>query len=110
MVTEWGMSDTLGAVNVAGDRRARFLDMAMPVERGPYSEETARQIDHEVRRIVTGAHEDARRLLSEHRDLLERVTRRLLEREVMDGEELRAMMSGAPAVAAVEPRAPSPVV
>jgi hypothetical protein len=38
------------------------------------------------------------------------VTRRLLEREVMDGEELRAMMSGAPAVAAVEPRAPSPVV
>ena len=52
MVTEWGMSDALGAVNLAGERRSRFIDAGVPPPRGPYSEETARQIDHEVRRIV----------------------------------------------------------
>ena len=63
MVTEWGMSDALGAVNLAGERRGRFIDPGVPAQRGPYSEETARQIDYEVRRIVQGAHDEARRLL-----------------------------------------------
>ena len=63
MVTEWGMSDALGAVNLAGERRGRFIDAGVPPPRGPYSEETARQIDHEVRRIVSEAHGEARRLL-----------------------------------------------
>ena len=101
MVTEWGMSDALGAVNLAGERRSRFIDAGVPPARGPYSEETARQIDHEVRRIVSEAHGEARRLLTAHRGVLERVTRRLLEREVMDGEELRTLMAEAPASAGV---------
>jgi len=46
---------------------------------------------------VSGAHDEARRILTERRELLEQVTRRLLEKEVMDGEELRAMMAPAPA-------------
>jgi cell division protease FtsH len=104
MVTEWGMSDALGAVNLSGERRGRFIDAGVPAPRGPYSEETAQRIDQEVRRIVQQAHDEARRLLAGHRDVLERVTRRLLEREVMDGEELRTFMG--PAVApAVEPAA-----
>ena len=106
MVTEWGMSDALGAVNLVGERRGRFIDPGVPAQRGPYSEETARQIDYEVRRIVQGAHDEARRLLSGHRGLLERVTRRLLDREVMDGDELRALMAEELA-GAVEPAVPS---
>jgi cell division protease FtsH len=93
MVTEWGMSDEIGAVNLSGERRGRFIDPGVPAPRGPYSEETAQRIDQEVRRIVQQAHDEARRLLDTHRDVLERVTRRLLEREVMDGEELRTMMA-----------------
>jgi cell division protease FtsH len=105
MVTEWGMSDALGAVNFSGERRGRFIDPGVPMSRGPYSEETAQRIDHEVRRIVQAAHDDARRLLAVHRDVLERVTRRLLEREVMDGDELRALMAvGVPASPEPEPR------
>jgi len=79
MVTEWGMSERVGVVHFDQGRRSRFLDMPMPAERGPYSEDTARLIDDEVKALVTGAHEAARRILREQRDMLERVTRRLLE-------------------------------
>ena len=92
MVTEWGMSERLGAINYDGHRRSKFLDIRMPAERGAYSEDTARLIDAEVKRIMTDAHNEARRILPEHRDVLERVTRRLLENEVMEGDELRELM------------------
>jgi cell division protease FtsH len=92
MVTEWGMSESLGTVNYEPSRRGRFLDVGVPGERGVYSEETARQIDEEVKRLVANALNDARRILRENRDLLERVARRLLEKEVVEGDELRAMI------------------
>jgi cell division protease FtsH len=92
MVTEWGMSDRLGAINYDPGRRNRFLDVPQPSERGAYSEETARVIDEEVKMIVVEAHNDARRILMEKRDLLETITRRLLEKEVMEGDELRAIL------------------
>ena len=92
MVTEWGMSDTLGAIHFENPRRSRFLDIPIGPERGVYAEDTARLIDAEVKRIMTDAHTEARRLLTEKRDLLERVTRRLLDIEVMEGAELRAML------------------
>jgi cell division protease FtsH len=93
MITEWGMSDKLGMVNYDQSRRGRFLDLGMPAERGNYSEETARVIDEEVKQLIAGAHEVARRILRDNRDILERVTRFLLEKEVMEGDELRAMMN-----------------
>ncbi len=93
MVTEWGMSDRAGAINLDQGRRNRFLGVEMPSERGLYSEETARLIDEEVKAIILNAHNEARRILRDRRDLLERVTRRLLEKEVMEGEELRAMIA-----------------
>ena len=98
MVTEWGMSEKLGMVNYDSSRRGRFLDVAMPADRGNYSEETARLIDEEVKAIIAGAHEVARRVLRDNRDILERVTRFLLEKEVMEGEELRAMFAAPRAV------------
>src|SRR5215475_3300772 len=93
MVTEFGMSDVLGAVNYDGQKRPRFLDMALPQERGLYGEDTAEKIDAEIKRILADAHEKARDILSTRRDTLERVTRRLLEIEVMEGEELRQLLS-----------------
>ena len=98
MVTEWGMSDSLGAINYDGHKRNKFLDIQLGPERGAYAEDTARLIDAEVKRIMTDAHSEARRILTEHRDQLESVTRRLLDIEVMEGEELRHLM-GLPAVA-----------
>ena len=92
MVTEWGMSDALGAINYDGHKRNKFLDMALGPERGAYAEDTARLIDAEVKRIMTEAHAEARRILSGHRDDLERVTRRLLELEVMEGDDLRSLL------------------
>ena len=89
MVTEYGMSDALGAVNYDGNKRAKFLDIPMPQERGMYGEETAQRIDAEIARILDEAHNTARRILEEHRGELETVTRRLLEVEVMEGDELR---------------------
>jgi cell division protease FtsH len=98
MVTEWGMSEKLGTINYDSSRRGRFLDLGMPSERGNYSEETARVIDEEVKLIVASALNEARRVLKENRDILERVTRHLLEKEVMEGDELRAMFSAPRAV------------
>jgi cell division protease FtsH len=97
MVTEWGMSDTLGAINYDGQKRNKFLEIPLGPERGNYAEETAQLIDAEVKRIMTGVHEEARRILREHRDKLETVTRRLLEIEVMEGDELRRMLGLPPA-------------
>ena len=65
MVTEFGMSDALGAINYDGNKRARFLDIPMPQERGLYGEETAQKIDAEIKRILTEAHDTARRILTE---------------------------------------------
>ena len=92
MVTEWGMSETLGAVNYEGAKRPRFLDIGMPAERGNYGDETAQKIDTEIKRILTEAHDTARRILTEQRHKLESVTLRLLEIEVMEGDELRTLL------------------
>jgi cell division protease FtsH len=94
MVTEWGMSERVGAVNLDARRGRNFLDTQGGAERGLHSEETARLIDDEVKIIVTEAHDEARRILLEKRDILEIVTRRLLEKEVMEGDELRQILAG----------------
>src|SRR3954464_666476 len=92
MVTEWGMSDELGAINYDVNKRGRFLDIGMPQERGLYSEETSQKIDVEIKRILTEAHNTARRILTDHRLKLESVTTRLLEVEVMEGDDLRQLL------------------
>jgi cell division protease FtsH len=96
MVTEFGMSDELGAINYDGNKRQRFLDIPMPQERGLYGEETAQKIDAEIKRILSDAHEKAREILTSYRAKLEEVTRRLLDVEVMEGEELRRLLGMSP--------------
>jgi len=96
MVTEWGMSDALGAINYDGHKRSKFLDFQIGPERGAYAEDTGRLIDSEVKRIMTDAHDEARTILTSKREILERVTRRLLEVEVMEGAQLRELMGIAP--------------
>jgi cell division protease FtsH len=103
MVTEWGMSDEVGAINYDGHSRHRFLDIPMGPERGAYAEDTARLIDREVKRIMDEAHSEARRILTDKQAMLEAVTRRLLEREVMEGDELRAILNAPPEAAETSP-------
>jgi cell division protease FtsH len=103
MVTEWGMSDALGAINYDGNKRSKFLDIPIGPERGNYAEDTARLIDAEVKRIMTEAHTRATTILTENRDMLEKVTRQLLEQEVMEGDTLRAIL-GVPATRGPESR------
>ena len=112
MVTEWGMSDVLGAINYDGHKRPKFLDIPIGPERGAYAEDTARVIDAEVKRIMTDAHDEAHRILAGHRDELETVTRRLLELEVMESAELLTLLNLQPASApdAPEPTPPPPDV
>jgi cell division protease FtsH len=92
MVTEWGMSDQLGAVSYNSQTRGKFLAMPLGPDRGEYAEDTARLIDAEIKRIMTEAHDEARRILTEKLESLRRVTARLLEVEVMEGDELRRLL------------------
>jgi cell division protease FtsH len=93
MVTEFGMSDALGAINYDGNKRPRFLDIPLPQDRGLYGEDTAQKIDAEIKRILNEAHATARQILGDNRDKLESVTRRLLDVEVMEGDELRQLLA-----------------
>jgi len=96
MVTEYGMSEALGAVNYDGQRGTKFIDTPFMNERGPHSEDTAQKIDFEVSRIITDAHNEARRLLRERRDILDELSARLLDKEVVEGDELRALLGPVP--------------
>ena len=96
MVTEFGMSDALGAVAYDGHRRNAFLDSPFGPERGNYAEETALQIDIEIKRILTEAHETSRRILRDHRETLDVLSHRLLEKEVIEAEELKGIIGPIP--------------
>ena len=93
MVCKWGMSDKLGPLAFGRRDEHLFLgrEIAQPKE---YSEETARQIDAEVERIVKEAMSKARGILTERRDTLERLAMALLEKETLNTEELRAIVHG----------------
>ncbi len=93
MVTEFGMSDVVGPVNHEGRRRNSFIETPYGPERGAYAEETAKTIDTEIRRIVTTAESLARQILDHRRESLDLLAERLLEREVIEGDELRALLA-----------------
>ncbi len=92
MVKEYGMSEKLGYVTFEGERKPLFLEVNPSFGSKDYSEDTAREIDKEVKRIIDETHERVRAALGEKRDLLERVARHLLEKETIEGEELRELI------------------
>ncbi len=96
MVTEFGMSEALGAVNYNGHKGSKFLDFPFMQERGTYAEETAQKIDAELKRIITEAHDNALRVLRDRKGVLDELSRRLLEKEVIEGDELRALLGPVP--------------
>ncbi|RMF44155.1 MAG: ATP-dependent metallopeptidase FtsH/Yme1/Tma family protein [Deltaproteobacteria bacterium] len=93
MVCEWGMSDKLGPVTFGEKEGEVFLGRDMGHVKN-YSEATAIQIDEEIRAIVQTCYERTRALLQEHHDDLVKVAEALLERENLDGSELREMVLG----------------
>jgi cell division protease FtsH len=93
MVCEWGMSDKLGPLTFGKREGEIFLGKDMNQQKD-YSEETARQIDSEVRSIVMEAYERAEKLLTDNRDKLDAVSAALLDRETLDSVEFEALMAG----------------
>ena len=92
MVKAYGMSEKLGTITLERERQPQFMQIQPTQEKGDYSEETAREIDCEVRRIVDEQYERVRRLLNEKKAVLIEGAKMLLEREVITGAELKAIM------------------
>jgi cell division protease FtsH len=88
MVTRWGMSEALGTVELAPRDNPYLGGSGGYGGEKPFSEETARIVDSEVLRIIGECHDEARRLLTEHRKELDALARALLERETLDEEEI----------------------
>jgi cell division protease FtsH len=95
MVTSFGMSDVIGLVSVGDAEHEVFLGREL-VQRRSVSEHTARQVDEEVKRFVDLAHDRARELLDQHRELLESIAAALLERETLDRNEIELLAEGEP--------------
>ncbi len=93
MVCTWGMSEALGPLTFGKKEEQIFLGREI-AQRQDYSEETARLIDSEVRKLVNEAYNDATKLLRENRDKLERLAAALLEREVLDAEQINLVIAG----------------
>ena len=87
MVTRWGMSDRLGLVQLA-PRENRYLNVPGFGGSNEHSEETAKIIDAEVLKIIRESHQEAKRLLTEHRQQLDALAEALVARETLGEEEI----------------------
>jgi len=95
MVMRYGMSAELGPRVLGHNQAMPFLGREFSQE-PDYSEEVARQIDEEIRRIIEEAHERARQILNDHREQLDRIAAILIQRETIEREEFEALLDGAP--------------
>jgi len=93
MVTEWGMSDILGPVLYAENSNEVFLGRAVTQNKN-MSEETARLVDSEIKRLLTEAHDKATKILKEYNAELEALAQALMEYETLSGEEIRDVIAG----------------
>jgi len=97
MVTRWGLSDALGTVAYGENQEEVFLGHSVSRQQN-VSEETARKIDAEIRRLVEEGLDEARRILTEQRADLEKLAQGLLEYETLSGDEIRGLLAGKPPV------------
>ncbi|HEY6636786.1 MAG TPA: ATP-dependent zinc metalloprotease FtsH [Solirubrobacterales bacterium] len=95
MVMRFGMSERLGPRVFGHDRSQPFLGREFSAE-PDYSDEIAREIDDEVRRIVEDAHQTSKDILSEHREQLDTLSKILLDRETIEADEFIALLEGKP--------------
>jgi len=93
MVTEYGMSKGLGPVSYGDSNTDVFLGRDL-VSRKDYSEQKAREIDEAISEILSKKYDEARQLLVDHRDSLDRVAEALLERETLNGPQLAILLRG----------------
>jgi cell division protease FtsH len=91
MVMQWGMSDTVGPVALSEGREQVFLGRDL-IQHARFSQNTARTIDREVKRIVTGGYERALGLLKAHQRILVTLAEQLIERETVEGAEVRRLV------------------
>ncbi|MBQ6434616.1 MAG: ATP-dependent zinc metalloprotease FtsH, partial [Synergistaceae bacterium] len=92
MVTQLGMSETIGLVKLGNKREEIFLGRDISEDRN-YSEEIAYVIDKEVKAIIDSCYERAKEILTEHRDLMDKIANALLEHEIIDAEEFERLMN-----------------
>lgn len=93
MVCEWGMSETFGSVALSDNGQEVFLGREL-VQHKQYSEETARLIDSEVKKIIEQAYDRAYKLLQENETIIHNLAQALLDRETISGDELTQIMNG----------------
>ncbi|MEZ6028564.1 MAG: hypothetical protein R3C46_02340 [Hyphomonadaceae bacterium] len=93
MITRWGFSDSIGPVDYAEDQGEVFLGSQL-VKSSHVSEETSRKIEEEVRGLVVGGMEEARRILSEKKEDWTTLAEGLLEYETLSGEEISDLIKG----------------
>ena len=92
MVCEWGMSE-LGPLTFGKKEEQIFLGREIAQHRD-YSEDTAIKIDQEVRKLVSTGYTTAKQIISDNRDTLEKIARALIEREVLDANEIKMLVEG----------------
>ncbi|MBX7158391.1 MAG: ATP-dependent zinc metalloprotease FtsH [Verrucomicrobiae bacterium] len=91
MVCEWGMSEKMGMIQY--DEREDLVFLGRDIGRNrSYSEETQREIDHEVKKLIDDAYSRAKKLVSENRDKLEAIAKALLEYETLDGQHIKEIL------------------
>jgi len=95
MVCEWGMSDAIGPLTFGKKEEQIFLGREI-AQHQDYSEQTAICIDEEIKRVVMDNYKRSRSILEENRAILVQMAEELLIREVLDGEQVKRIVSGLP--------------
>jgi len=95
MVTKWGLSERMGPIMYDEDDGEVFLGMSAGVKPKPVSDETAKEIDEEVRKIIDECYESAERMLEENKDKLHAMAEALVEYETINADQIDDIMAGA---------------
>jgi len=93
MVTEYGMTEKFGPLTFEKERRPLFLDIGLPSGGREYSEDTAREIDQEVKHLVDDAYKKVHNILTGNEDRLKTLAIALLEKETIEGEDIRKILA-----------------
>jgi cell division protease FtsH len=95
MICHYGMNDRIGPVSFGDEDHDVFLGRDF-VQRKEYSERKAQDIDEELTTVLTGLYEEALKLLEDNREILDRISEALLERETLEAPDLALLVEGKP--------------